>query len=314
MDILEEDSSAPIRMTDPVIDEVRRGPDLGLRLKTRLKGHGPGAPPCAVRCTVRDDEDHVLANPTLLETGFESHNLDSLGILQSKHDSAFVSEQAVVFGWPLGNAQDPMVEVFIPYHYMSLVSGDQEIHLDLEVLEGEPAGLNHNDLPKVIRECKELSRVGYKKVAYRFGYPDLHSVRIWVESFELDTTLFDPHIADVSLFKLRSDHGYPDVCWTIGVDYEIVFQSDFFKNSLNGTWKWPSDPIYVDGMTERIRICAMDWDDERFFKNQDDALACWEGRIMALSDDPDEPSILNFEMVSNLKVSVLWDGALPEVK
>ncbi len=309
MDILDEDKEAPIRLSNPVINEVRRGPELGLRIRTRLTGYGAGNPPCVIRCTVKDENDIVLDNPTMLETRQVSQHLDSLGVSETHIDSTFVTEKAILFGWPLGNGNDPVVEVFIPYHYLKLVSGDQEVRMELEVLEGEIPDLDHNDLPMVIRECKDLRRVGYKKIAYRFYYPDLHSIRIWVQSFALDTTKFDPHTSDFSLFKLRSDHGYPDVCWTLGVDYEIVFQSDHFKNSLEGNWNAPSDPIYVDGLTEKVRVCVMDWDDERFFKNQNDALACWEGRIMALSDNPEEPTVMSFDMVTDLKVAVLWDGA-----
>lgn len=313
MDVLDEDKSAPIQLTNPVIDEVRRGPELGLRVKTRLEGYGVGNPPCIIRCTLRDKDDNIMDNPTLLETRIFDHSLDSSGVLNAQVDSAYVSEKAIVFGFPLGYGSDPAVEVFIPYNFMALVSGDQEVRMDLEVLEGEPPGIEDGDLPMMIRECKDLQRVGYKKIAYRFYYPDLHSVRVWVQSFELDTTRFDPHACDVSLFKIRSDHGYPDVCWTVGVDYEIVFQSDHYKNSLQGVWNSPSDPIYVDGLTERVRVCVMDWDDERFFKNQDDALACWEGRIMALSDDPANPTVMNFDMVTGLKLAVLWDGKMPEM-
>ena len=309
LEVLAEDREAPIRFGEAEVTEIRKGPELGLRVRTRLSGYGEGNPDCLVRCTLFDEEEKAIQNPTLLQTSSVRYETDSSGIETRYVDTFFVEGPSIVFAWPLGKGKDPLLDVFIPYHYLPYVSGDQEVILSMEVLEGASKEIDHKDIPQLISGCEGLDRVGYQKLKYSFYYPDLHSVRVWVHSFSLDTTQFDPHSTDVSLFKIKPDHGFPDICWRVSMDYETVFQSDYYKNSLEGTWNVPSDPIYVDGRAEKIRLCILDHDKKHLFKKRDDALACIDQRILDLSDDPKHPTVFTFEMIKDMKVSVLWDGA-----
>jgi|GEM_PF-5255860 len=305
--VLEEDKEANIRIKEVNIKEVRKGPDLGLRIRMRLQGYVAGDPACLVRCTPLSEKNEAFLNPTFIEILIPDSLEEEGSILEMDSSTA-------VYGLSRTREFDPVVEVFLPYQYLPIASGEQSIHLDLEVLDTGKKMIAMDNMPQVQTSAKAMERIGYQRLAYDFTYPDLHAVRIWVQSIELDTTLFDPHSADISLFKMRPEYGYPDLAWSLGAGYETMFQSDYYLNSLKGEWKWPSEPFYIDGWDEEILLCAQDWDDKRFIKQQDDALACWEGKIRSLSRDPAQPTFLSFDLVKSMAVVALWDGALPQAE
>lgn len=309
--VLEEDKDAPLAFEAIEVEEARRGGEIGLRVRAKVEGYGGGSPNVYVRGRLLDGKGRAITSEVL----HPSHSLvateDSLsGAISFADSMGFASAEVAGFS-RLSRLEGGALELFFPYHWWQGTPGAMEMRLELTALEGRMTKEMSEDLPLAIARAKEDSSAGRILVGFEVDYPELHSAQLWVQYLVLDTTAFNPHDSDISLFHTKSTYGFPDIFWNVGMDYQEVYRSPYFKNSVSARWDSPSDPFFMDGRDADVQLCVYDWDDSSWFNNQDDALSCWDGKLSSISQDARQPTRLKFDLVAEMGVVLLLDGVDP---
>lgn len=309
-EILEEDEEGALRIRPTEVVEHRRGPELGLRIRAEVSGYGSGSPNAFVQGRLLDEDGREIPCAFLQATTFLNARKDSAGQVTFEDSIVYVETEIIAFS-QIPREEDGTIELFIPYHAWRGVPGATRMQIELQALQGLLSTDFDADIPRAKKEASDDLRVGYIRYAIDLDYPELHAAQVWVQYLALDTTAFDPHASDFSLLHLKPTYGFPDIFWNVGIDYQEVYRSPYFHNSISGTWEEASDPFYIDGRDAELDICVYDWDDEAFFGNRDDALSCWEGKLADLSRDARQPTRLHFGLVAEMGVVLILDAADP---
>lgn len=309
--VLEEGVDLPLLFQSVEVEKVRRGAEIGMRVRARVKGYGGGSPNAYVRGRVLGSDGKVLEGTSFQPTHHLRAREDSLGGSIDFQDTLVFVQGEVAQLSKISREDGGLVELFFPYQWWRGERGKMDYQVELEALEGVLPGNWLEDIPHALQAGVEHERVGYLRFVAPLPYPDLHTAQVWVQYLVMDTTAFNPHESDVSLFHLKDTYGFPDLFWNVGMDYEEVYRSPYYKNSVSALWEEPSSPFFIDGFDADLQLCVYDWDDETWFNNQDDALSCWDGRLSDLSQDARKPTRLSFDLVAEMGVVLQLDGQDP---
>jgi hypothetical protein len=307
-EIIEEDEAAPLRFRQVRLEEnVRRGKELGLRVWGQVEDDRADPEQFHIRFSLRDSSKqahigNILFAGQVLVPVRDEENGDTLCW---KSEPAMIPGLIRKFDAP-DEEMPPLVEFFLPYHWLDLPPGRHRLYLDLEAVAGEIPEQEENGFFEQWEQSRLRSRQGYMQIQLDIRLPQLYPMRLVVDLLELDVEAFDPHEMDFYLFKGNPNYGYPDLYWSMGIGYENAFNSDYYHNSVAGNWPAGSGVVYVRGPDEVVSLCAIDWDDERVLNNRHDEIGCWEGKLSELSRDSLHPTQLNFHHVKRMDVFVEW--------
>ncbi|MEM7038734.1 MAG: hypothetical protein AAF570_17235 [Bacteroidota bacterium] len=301
--ILSQDESALLQFQQPTIrHNVRKGPELGFEVTMEVDGFDRISGRFYVRCALLDSTGNMVLS-TLQET--RTDTVDGQPVLN------LVPKPVIAFGAP-DSTLPPIVQLYFPYHWLPVGEGNHSFQLDFTAV----AGLMHVSTARGghVTHEEKMQEAGKMLAETRLPVPELAAVRVRIPYIEMNIDEFNPHDMDFSLGFGRR-HGFPDLYWAVGVGYERVYKSTYFRNAVTGRWPDPSDVIYVSGPEEKISLCVVDWDDQRILNNRHDEIACWEGQLKDLSTDGKKPSLLKFPRVRRMEVAVEWmENLVPETK
>ena len=309
--VLEEDKEAPLLFRSIEMEKARRGPEIGLRVRAKVDGYAGGSPNAYVRGRLLDGEGKALSSVALFPSRALVAQEDSAGGGISFQDTtSFVTSEVAGFS-RIERDGGGQMELFFPYHWWKGETGLREMQLELTAMEGQLELDWEEDLPRALAQSQENRQVGRCRIAFPLDFPDLHTAQIWVQYLVLDTTAFDPHDCDLYFLATKPTYGFPDIFWNVGMDYQEVYRSPYYKNSISATWDSPSAPFFMDGRDAEVQLCVYDWDDSTWFNNRNDALSCWDGTLSSLSQDARNPTRLSFGLVAEMGVLLLLDGIDP---
>ncbi|HHG83325.1 MAG TPA: hypothetical protein ENJ82_01140 [Bacteroidetes bacterium] len=303
-----EDTEAKLQFRDIEVQlDVRRGTDLGLLLRVHVEDRGQQPLPFHVRFTGKGSDGAIMESNRYVATISDAAVLDSLGRETGTYEPAIIMVAAPLIRFDnAGESYPAIVECFLPYHWFTFTKGAQTFWLDMEAIAGEIQGDPTHDFGGVLAASMNQPSWGNMRIRLDFPMPKLYAAKVWVRKVTLDSSMFDPHQMDFSINKSNPEYGYPDLFWSLGLGYESVYASSYFQNSLSAAWQAASPVIYVRNRDEEISLCVMDWDNEHLFNNRHDLIACWEGRLIQISTDPKQPTILSFGRVSEMDVVMKW--------
>lgn len=307
-EIVEEDKDAPLRFRRVRMEEnVRKGRELGLRVWAQVEDSRADLQQFHLRFGLRDSlkQPHqgniMVAGQVFVPITDEA----SGDTLCWEYQPAMLPGSVRKFDAP-DTEMPPLVEFFLPYHWLNLSPGHHQLFLDMEAVEGTVPEQDESGFPGQWEQSGARERQGFMQVKMDMELPQLYAMRLVVQLLELDTDKFDPHEMDFYLIKVNPNYGYPDLFWSMGIGYENAFDSDYYHNSVSGNWPDGSGVVYVKGPEEVVSLCALDWDDERVFNNSHDEIGCWEGKLSELSRDSLNPTRLSFHHVKRMDVYVDW--------
>lgn len=129
---------------------------------------------------------------------------------------------------------------FFPYRSINIPKGSNEIILQVQTFPvATSKDSSDQDISKRISEKPDISM----KLKSKINFPLVHSAKLYVKDFFLDTDKFDPSSCDIHIFG----PGYPDPMFRVYVKDHLVYSSQYFKNSL--TFKGPEltgDIMFTD--------------------------------------------------------------------
>lgn len=309
-EITAEDADAPLRFSKVRMEEnVRRGRELGLRIWGRVEDERANPEQFHLRFTLRDSlkqlhQGNIMVAGQVLVPVMDETNADTLCW---EYQAAMLPAAVRKFDSP-DDEMPPLIEFFLPYHWLDLPPGRHRLYLDLEAVAGTIPEPDETGFFGLWESSLARERQGFMQVKLDMELPQLYPMRLVVDLLELNTDEFDPHEMDFYLFKGNPNYGYPDLFWSMGIGYEKAFDSDYYHNSVSGNWPEGSGVVYVRGPDEAVSLCAIDWDDERVLNNRHDEIGCWEGKLSDLSRDSLNPTRLTFHHVKRMDVYVEWIG------
>jgi hypothetical protein len=115
---------------------------------------------------------------------------------------------------------------FFPYRSINIPHGSNEIIFHIQtfpVITSKDSF--ENPVSKRLSEKFDIS----EKLKTKINFPEVHTARLYVKDFFLDTDKFDPSSCDVHIFG----PGYPDPMFRIYTKDHMIYSSQYFKNSLS---------------------------------------------------------------------------------
>lgn len=184
--------------------------------------------------------------------------------------------------------------LFLPYQELNLPPGASDLQFSLTAFpnSSSPISAANED------GMESAKALAYLKVAFKSEIPKLEAMRIGVTRLTLNSDDMDVSEFDFSLnLGNRERAGYPDIFWTVNVGDWEAWASPRYRNSLSGTWFYPSDVIWLhEG--EKAKICVYDYD----FPSRDDVVSCTEINPAELPEGKENPYALSAEHIREMLI------------
>lgn len=185
-------------------------------------------------------------------------------------------------------------EFFIPYCYINLPKGMQDLMINIETFPVEVTNdtLITSNISK-IKRLKDRPDIEML-IKQAINQPALFLTRIYIKSFDTDTKKYDASNMDFHIFG----PGLPDLFWTLMLNGKVIYDSPIETNHISYDSAYVSDAFYISDM-DKINFMIQDYDE--FSRN--DLMANADASPLKLSHNVEKPSVMTFGIIKNLKIA-----------